>query len=125
MNLQNLSAIKTGFRRLLPVWIYVLNVKDSHLVFLRNYPSATFWRCFAQLVLPSGCCRVFFISSSISAVLRERSGMALSVFVEQLSRSGFFVRSKRCGFYLDEKDSNYISVIPIVFVSSLRFYYAC
>ena len=40
------------------------------------------------------------------------------------------VRSKKsrlfwCGFYLDEKDSSYISVIPILFLSSLRFYYAC
>ena len=26
---------------------------------------------------------------------------------------------------MDEKDLNYISVIPIVFLSSLRFYYAC
>jgi len=71
-------------------------------------------------VLPSGCCTIFFISSSISEVLRARSGMALSVFVEQVLRSGFFVRSKWCGFYLDEKDLNYISVIPIMFLSSLR-----
>ena len=76
-------------------------------------------------MLPSGSYRVFFISSSISAVLRDRSGMVLAVFVEQVLRSGFFVRSKWCGFYLDEKDLNYISVIPIVFLSSLRFYYAC
>ena len=30
-----------------------------------------------------------------------------------------------CGFYLDEKDSNYISVVPIVLLSSLRFYCTC
>ena len=48
-------------------------------------------------MLPSGSCRVFFISSSISEVLRARSGIVGCFLFSSCCRSGFFVHSTWCG----------------------------